>query len=134
HAIDRFGLRRRAASSGGGWSRWATHVTRHARAYAVGVTALLVLLAAPVVALRVGIPDDGALPTSRTQRRAYDLVAQGFGPGPNGPLVVAVDLAADPALVGPLVDAVRSDRGIASVAAPRAAARIGTFVAYPTTG
>ena len=134
HAINRFGLRRREASDGAGWSRWIRHVTRHARAYAVGVTALLLTLAAPVLALRAGIPDDGALPASRTERQAYDLVAQGFGPGRNGPLVVAVDLAADPAAVGPLIDAIRADRGIASVAAPRVGSGIATVVAFPTTG
>ena len=73
------------------WARWTRHVTRHPRVYVVGVVGLLLALAAPVVALRVGIPDDGALPPSYTQRQAYDLVAQGFGPGRNGPLVVAVD-------------------------------------------
>ena len=79
-----------------GWSRWVRHVTRNPWPYAVGVTVLLLALAAPVVALRPGIPDDGALPESRTERQAYDLVAQGFGPGSNGPVVVAVDIAEDP--------------------------------------
>jgi RND superfamily putative drug exporter len=134
HAINRFGLRRHGASDGAGWSRWVQHVTRYAWAYVVGVTALLLALAAPVLALRVGIPDDGALPTSRTERQAYDLVAQGFGPGRNGPLVIAVDLAADPNVIGPLVDAISADRGIASVAAPRVGSGIATVVAFPTTG
>ena len=51
-----------------------------------------------------------------TERAAYDLVAQGFGPGRNGPLVVAADLAGDPGAVARLVDALGADRGIASVA------------------
>ena len=55
--------------------------------------------------------------TSRTERQAYDLVAQGFGPGSNGPLVIAVDIAGDPTVVDPLVDAVSADPGIASVRA-----------------
>jgi RND superfamily putative drug exporter len=55
HAINRFGLRRNA-SAGAGWSR-VGHVTHHAWAYAVGVTALLLALAVPVTALRVGMPD-----------------------------------------------------------------------------
>ena len=52
-------------------------------------------LAAPVLSLRLGVPDDGTLPESRTERRAYDLVADGFGPGTNGPLVIAVDISRD---------------------------------------
>ena len=109
------------APSNPGWSRWVRHVTRHPWPYAVGVTVLLLALAAPVVALRAGIPDDGALPESRTERQAYDLVAQGFGPGSNGPVVVAVDIAEDPAVVDPLVEAVKADPGIASVRRPRGA-------------
>jgi putative drug exporter of the RND superfamily len=119
-----------------GWSRWVRHVTRNPWPYAVGVTVLLLALAAPVVALRAGIPDDGALPESRTERRAYDLVAQGFGPGSNGPVVVAVDIVEDPTVVDPLVAAVKADPGIASVDAPElyADAGVAVIVAIPTTG
>jgi RND superfamily putative drug exporter len=119
-----------------GWSRWVRHVTRNPWPYAVGVTVLLLALAAPVVALRPGIPDDGALPESRTERQAYDLVAQGFGPGSNGPVVVAVDIAEDPTVVDPLVEAVKADRGIASVRPPElyAGAGVAVIVAIPTTG
>jgi RND superfamily putative drug exporter len=119
-----------------GWSRWIRHVTRNPWPYAVGVTALLLGLSAPVVALRAGIPDDGALPEGRTERRAYDLVAHGFGPGSNGPVVIAVDMAGDPAVVGPLVEAVRADPGVASVGAPEvhADAGVAVVIAFPTTG
>ena len=51
-----------AAATGAGWRRWGAHVTRHPWAYALAGTALLLALAAPVLALRVGIPDDGTLP------------------------------------------------------------------------
>jgi putative drug exporter of the RND superfamily len=135
HSINRFSLWH-GTSTGAGWSRWVRHVTRHAWAYAVGVTALLLALAAPALALRVGMPDDGALPGTFTQRRAYDLVAQGFGPGRNGPLVVAVDLASDPGVVRPLADAIAADPGIADVAPPtvNVSAGIASLVAFPTTG
>ncbi|SFD69546.1 MMPL family transporter [Streptomyces aidingensis] len=131
HRINGFGipriLRRRArrpAAPGAGrprqfWQRWGTHVGRHAVAYLVGGTLLLLALAAPVLALRLGFPDEGTLPDSRTERRAYDLVAEGFGPGASGPLVIAVDLAGDPSVVEPLYEAVADDPGIASVAPPR---------------
>ncbi len=117
-----------------GWSRWIRHVTRNPWPYAVGVTVLLLALAAPVVALRAGIPDDGALPASRTERQAYDLVTQGFGPGSNGPVVVAVDMAGDPAVIDPLVEALRADPGIASVGVPEMHDGVAVIVAIPTTG
>jgi putative drug exporter of the RND superfamily len=100
HRINRLGLRRnrarRGATVGSGWQHWGEHVTRNAWPYAIGAAVLLLALAAPVTALHVGIPDDGALPETRTERRAYDLVADGFGAGINGPLVVAVDVSEDP--------------------------------------
>ena len=135
HAINRFGLRRRVGA-GAGWQRWVGHVTRHAGRYAVGTTALLLALAAPVLALRPGMPDDGSLPAGWTQRQAYDLVAQGFGPGRNGPLVIAVDMASDPAAVAPLARAISADPGIAEVLPPavNAGARVASMVAFPTTG
>jgi len=88
------------------------------------------------VALRVGIPDDGALPEARTERQAYDLVAQGFGPGSNGPVVIAVDIAADPGVVDTLVKAVAADPGIAAVGSPEIhpGAGVAVVVAIPTTG
>ena len=83
------------------WMRWGGHVSRHAWGYVVGGTALLLVLTAPVLALRLGFPDEGSLPQSRTERLAYDLVAEGFGPGINGPLVIAVDISEDAAVVDP---------------------------------
>ncbi len=145
--VNRLGLYRRGHAVGApgslvgapvsrGWARWGDHVSRHARAYVVAVPVLLLAVAAPVVALRVGGADDGALPESRTERRAYDLVAEGFGPGTNGPLVIAVDVSGDPSVLGPLRAAVAADRGIAAVAVPEidAAAGVATVVAVPTTG
>jgi putative drug exporter of the RND superfamily len=136
HRINRLRVRRVRSSPGPGWQRWAGHVSRHATAYAISATVLLLALAAPVLALQVGTPDDGALPVQRTERRAYDLVAAGFGAGSNGPLVVAVDISKDPTVVQPLFDAVKADAGIASVAPPEVntAAGVATLIAVPTTG
>ena len=105
----------RGAASGTRWRRWGAHVGRHATAYAVGATVLLLALAAPVSALSLGFPDEGTMPQSRTERRAYDLIADGFGPGANGPLLIAVDVAGDPAVLTPLAAAVAADPGIADV-------------------
>ncbi len=139
HWINRLGLRRNKAEDGrtigAGWERWGRHVSRHAWAYAIGVTIFLLGLTAPVLALRLGFPDDGTLPDSRTERRAYDLVAEGFGPGINGPLVIAVDISQDPSVVEPLLGAIMADEGIAAVAPPEVNAQAGvaTLLAFPTT-
>ena len=139
HWINRLGLphARRSHLPGrrAGWERWGSHVARRAPVYAVGAVVSLLALAAPVLALRLGFPDEGTLPTSRTERRAYDLVAQGFGRGANGPLVIAVDIARDPGVVEPLRVAIGADRGISSVAAAQvdAAAGVAVIVAVPTT-
>ena len=125
-----------AATGARGWRRWVGHVNRHPVPYVVAAAALLLAAAAPVVALRVGIPDDGSLPRSRTERRAYDLVAQGFGPGTNGPLVIVVDAAGAPAVPDRVAAALAADPGIASVAPAQVDARTGiaSLIAVPTTG
>jgi RND superfamily putative drug exporter len=139
HRINRWGIHRRGHSAGdsvgAGWERWGRHVARHAWSYAIGVTVLLLALTAPVLSLRLGFPDDGSLPETRTERRAYDLVADGFGPGINGPLVIAVDISEDADVVEPLAVAIAADSGIAAVnpADIDAAAGVATIVAFPTT-
>ena len=144
HRIDRFTLgrftlgRRRTEQptvTHTGWERWGRHVSRHARRYAVGVTVFLLALTAPVLALRLGNPDQGTLPDSRTERRAYDLVAEGFGPGINGPLLIAVDVSAGTEPVDAIAAAIAADRGIASVAPADvdADAGVATILAIPST-
>ena len=133
--INRLSLRpRMRAATGAGWRRWGAHVARHPSAYAVSGTALLLALAAPVLALRLGSPDDGTLPEQRTERRAYDLAAAGFGAGSNGPLVIAVDVARDARVLEPLRRAVRADAGIAAVAPAEVHGGVATLTAFPTTG
>lgn len=140
--IHRRGIHRRGTADGGtptqvspGWERWGRHVSRHPWAYAIGVTGLLLALSAPVLGLQLGFPDEGVQPESTTQRRAYDLVADGFGAGINGPLVIAVDIAEDPSVVEPLAAAIRTDAGVAdvSVAATDLEAGVATLLVVPTT-
>ncbi|WP_328937977.1 MMPL family transporter [Streptomyces tauricus] len=123
------------AAHAAGWRRWIGHVSRHPVPYAVGAAGLLLTAALPVLGLRVGLPDDGSLPPSRTERQAYDLVAEGFGPGTNGPLVIAADPTGDPGVLDRLVGAVAADPGIASVAPTHIdrATGIATLVVFPTT-
>jgi len=80
-----------------GWARWARGVgKRPVPAMLLGVAVLLVL-AIPVLDLELGQQDNGQLPKSTTQRQAYDLLTKGFGPGINGPLLIAVDFDGSPA-------------------------------------
>lgn len=140
HRINGWGARRRrarppAATVSAAWQRWGRHVSRHAWGYAIGVTVLLLAVTAPVLSLRLGFPDEGSLPRSRTERRAYDLVADGFGPGVNGPLLIAIDVSADSSVVEPLRAAIGADSGIASVTDPQVniEAGVATMAAFPSS-
>jgi putative drug exporter of the RND superfamily len=125
----------RDAATSRRWRRWGEHVGRHAKGYTVGATVLLLALAAPVTALRLGFPDEGTMPTSRTERQAYDLIEASFGPGANGPLVVAVELSGDPTVLTPLSAAIAADPGIAEVSPMQLDSRsdVAVLTAEPTT-
>jgi putative drug exporter of the RND superfamily len=74
------------------WARWGRHVSSHPWPYVALSLSLLVLLSLPLFDMRLGQSDAGSLPASTGHRRAYDLVTTHYGPGSNGPLLVAVDL------------------------------------------
>jgi RND superfamily putative drug exporter len=74
--------------------RWSRFVQRHPWWCTVLGASVLVLLAVPLLGMRLGFPDQGNDPTDRTTRQAYDLIAQGFGPGYNGPLIAVTELPA----------------------------------------
>ncbi|MDX6473184.1 MAG: putative drug exporter of the superfamily [Gaiellaceae bacterium] len=121
----------------GFWLRWVGLIQRRPAWAALGSTVLLLALAAPALGLRLGASDAGNDPTKQTTRRAYDLLAQGFGSGFNGPLLVAVHLpgAGDTSRLASLTTTLRHTPGIASVAAPRlnAAGDTAAISVYPTT-
>ena len=108
----------------GAFRRWAGTVQRHPIALAVAGLALLLTIAIPVGDLRLGTADQGNDLSGTTTRDAYDALAEGFGPGVNGPLIVAVDLTAaplqggDPSPLMPLVAQLEADPGVASVVGP----------------
>jgi putative drug exporter of the RND superfamily len=77
-----------AQGSGGVWVRWAGTVERRPAVLAALAAAVMVLLAIPVLSLRLGSSDQGNDPSSSTTRQAYDLLAAGFGPGFNGQLLL----------------------------------------------
>jgi RND superfamily putative drug exporter len=104
--------------------RWSRVMQR--RPLVAGLAALVVLLvlAAPATDMRFGMPDAGNGPTELTSRRAYDQISAGFGPGANGPFLVAVDLAGadDEAAASDAVDRLAADLaatdGVAMVVPP----------------
>ena len=131
-------LSRRSAETGGGfWSRWSAVVQRRPWSCAAVALAVLVVLAMPLFSMRQAFSDAGNDPMSLTTRQAYDLLAQGFGPGFNGPLVVAADLRGPhaSATITGLDSAIRRTRGVSSVAPPvfNAARDAAVIVVYPTT-
>ncbi|WP_328538278.1 MMPL family transporter [Streptomyces sp. NBC_00344] len=81
-----------AAVKVNGGTRWASFVLRRpVMVLLVGVIGLGAV-AVPAASLQMGLPDDGAQPTDTTQRKAYDMLSDGFGPGFNGPLMVVADV------------------------------------------
>ncbi|MFN8174237.1 MAG: MMPL family transporter [Solirubrobacteraceae bacterium] len=117
------------------WARWAALVARRRWLCALAGTVILLAACAPALGLRLGHSDAGNNPSSTTTRKAYDLLAEGFGPGFNGPLTIVATLPAGrgPALLRQVRGAVARTPGIAAVAPPRIApsGRVGTLVAYP---
>ena len=81
-----------ASPEGSAWWRLAHRISARPWPYLVAASLLLLTLAAPALALRTGFPDAGDDMPSTTHRQAYDLVAEGFGPGLNAPLLVVADL------------------------------------------
>ena len=118
--LARFGLPPAAPDTLPG-ARWSRLVTGHP-VVAIGTSLLLIaVLASPLTGIRFGLPDAGNDTAGSTTRQAYDLVAEGFGPGANGPLiaVAATRGAADRDAVRRLAAVVRRDREVASVSPPQ---------------
>ncbi len=126
-----------APEDAGAWRRWALFVSRHPRLLSVGALAIVVLVALPATALRLGSSDQGSDPVGSTTRQAYDLLAQGFGPGFNGPLTVVgqVRSSADLAAMGRLDTAIHHVAGVAAVGpvVPLAHGTVALISVVPTT-
>jgi RND superfamily putative drug exporter len=100
-------------------ARWGRFVTGHARAVFI-VTLLLILgLAGTSGLVRLGASDQGTQPKDQTARRAYDLLAAGFGPGFNGPIPIVVDVNGDEEAPQRVADRVAVLDGVASVRKPQ---------------
>ncbi|MEU3613949.1 MMPL family transporter [Streptomyces sp. NPDC006872] len=102
-------------------SRWASFVVRRPVAVLLLGVVGLGAMALPATQLELGLPDEGSQPTSTTQRRAYDLLSEGFGPGFNGPLMLVVDAkgSADPqAAATAVTDEVKGLKDVVTVTPP----------------
>ncbi|MDB5166241.1 MAG: rane transport protein [Candidatus Saccharibacteria bacterium] len=73
-------------------TRWGTFVTKRPWLAMIVPMLLLVVLAIPAFSMRLGLPDDASAKPDTTQRKAYDLISEAYGPGYNGPLIAVVDL------------------------------------------
>ena len=105
----------------GASARWASRVVAQPLRYGGAAALLLILLAIPMLSMHLGFADAGNDAPDSTTRKAYDLMADGYGPGTNGPLQVVLDTDGTP-LPGAVVTRVASDLaaqpGVASVAQP----------------
>src|SRR5687768_4391185 len=103
-------------------ARWSHMVQRRPWFAVIAGTAILLALAAPALGMRLGFPDAGNDPPDTMTRQAYDLNTQGFGPGTNGPLVIAADLPSDPSAqedVEAFAETLRNEPGVAFVPEPQ---------------
>ncbi|WP_165439993.1 MMPL family transporter [Micromonospora kangleipakensis] len=121
-----------------GWARWSRLVQRHNVLAIVTSVALLLVLAAPFLGVRFGLPDAGNDPEDTSNRQAYDMLAEGFGPGENGPLLVEAEVSpadGDAALQRLQAELGRT-AGVAAVSPPRfnPAGDTALITVVPTTG
>jgi putative drug exporter of the RND superfamily len=100
-------------------ARWGRFVTANARIVFPVVVVLILALASTSLMVRLGAADQGTQPKKQTSRRAYDLLAQGFGPGFNGPIPIVVDTNGDRRTPQRIHDRVEGLRGVASVDEPQ---------------
>jgi RND superfamily putative drug exporter len=149
--LSRYGERiarpgRRARNSGessaardarGGWARWAALIQRHPWPGALAGLAIMLTLAAPALALRLGNSDAGNNPPSSTTRHSYDLLAKGFGRGFNGPLQVVASLphAGDSAALAGIAASLRNSGDVTSVSPARLSpnGQTAVFLVYPAS-
>jgi putative drug exporter of the RND superfamily len=117
------------------WWRLPHRISARPWPYLVVAWVLLLTLAAPALSMKTGFPDAGDEPVSTTHRQAHDLLASGFGPGINAPLLLVADLAGTGTDVRRLAERVAADPGIGEVGEPRLTASGDTAVlaALPTT-
>jgi putative drug exporter of the RND superfamily len=100
-------------------ARWGRFVTAHAKVVFIVLLVAGLALAATSALVRLGASDQGTQPEEQTARRAYDLLAEGFGPGFNGPIPIVVDVNGDTDAPQRVYEGVRGLEGVASVGEPQ---------------
>ncbi|MBA2293812.1 MAG: MMPL family transporter [Actinobacteria bacterium] len=100
-------------------ARWGRFVTGNAKIVFPVVLLLVIALAATSGLVRLGVGDQGTQPTEQTARRAYDLLAEGFGPGFNGPIPIVVDVNGDAEAPQRIFERVQGLAGVASAGEPQ---------------
>jgi putative drug exporter of the RND superfamily len=103
------------------WARWIAIMERRPALFAAGAAAVMIVIAIPFFSMRLGSADSGSDPANTTTRKAYDLLAKGFGPGYNGPLqlVAQINSRAQAADFVRVEQAVARTPGVVGAAAPR---------------
>jgi RND superfamily putative drug exporter len=97
---------------------WGRFVSRNAKIVLPVVLVVLLLLASPILAVRLGLADSGTAPKDQTTRKAYDLLSSGFGPGFTEPIPVVIDMQSDHAAATKLETALKAVPGLAQVDKP----------------
>ena len=122
-----------ATPANSGWLRWSAFVQRRPKAIALLATALMLTIAAPATALRLGSSDASNDPSTQTTHRAYELLAEGFGQGFNGPLLVVAKVPAHASVSG-LEGAIAATPGVAAVVPAKLnpSGTVATITVYPT--
>jgi len=119
------------------WYRYSRFIQRHPWPMAIGGVVLLAVLAIPVFSLRLGFSDEGNAPKASTTRHAYDLLAEGFGPGFNGPLLMVSEVppGTTEAELAKVTEAVGDAPGVVFASPARLSedGRIAQWVAVPAT-
>jgi RND superfamily putative drug exporter len=100
-------------------ARWGRFVTRNAKPVFIVLLIVGVALASTSALVRLGASDQGTQPKEQTARRAYDLLAEGFGPGFNGPIPIVVDVNGDPRAPDRIYERVKNLPGVASASEPQ---------------
>jgi putative drug exporter of the RND superfamily len=133
------------AGAGRNWLAWSAFVQRRPKTIATVAALVMLAIAAPAIALRLGSSDASNDPASQTTHRAYELLAQGFGEGFNGPLLIVAKVpegaasahgaesAAAQGAAAKLADAVRATPGVVAVTPARFSpdGQVATLTVYP---
>ena len=116
--------------------RWAGVVQRKPLAAAILAGAVMLVLAAPVLSMRLSMPDASVQPHDRSSYTSYEIISEGFGPGYSAPLIFATEVDSSGADLRPVIEVVSKTEGIAYATPPQVSkdGQAAIFMAFPKTG